>query len=135
MQIQWTSITEALPQEGVKVYVQGEGFVAQAYYHEGMYWQDANVGTKRYAINAVNKWCNIDHAQSVIDSHMDSYYEQKRPNGTTHVYTPELQQAAKAYADGAVSELESIHKLISSAYLAGYSDAVDKAIRCKSNEQ
>jgi hypothetical protein len=135
MQIQWTSINEKMPEEGMKVYVQGDDFVCQAYLHEGMYWQDANVGTKRYAISAVNKWCHIDHAQSVVDSHMDSYYEQKRPNGKIHVYTMELQQTAQAYADDAVNESEAIRKMISSAYLAGYSDAVDKVAELKDNEQ
>ena len=38
MQIQWTSVTTALPDEGKKVYVSGDDFVAQAYYHAGMYW-------------------------------------------------------------------------------------------------
>lgn len=134
MKIQWTSINKAFPQEGVKVYIQGDDFVCQAYLHEGMYWQDANDGTKRYAINAVNGWCEIEHAQSVVDHHMDNYYEQKRPNGKTHVYSYDLQQAAKAYANGAVNESEEIRRIVSSAYLAGYSDAVDAMEACKDDE-
>lgn len=55
----WFLTSKTMPEEGKKVYIQGENFVCQAYYHVGMYWQDANNGTQRHALGAVTQWAEV----------------------------------------------------------------------------
>ena len=123
MQIQWTSVDERMPEEGKKVYIQGENFVCQAYYHIGMYWQDANNGTQRHALGAVTQWAEVDHVQEVVDHVADKVMEHER-HGLQYTPTETLEQMAEEYSKGrwaTEGEIEAAYR----GYLAGYCQALE----------
>jgi hypothetical protein len=123
MQIQWTSVTTALPDEGKKVYVSGDDFVAQAYYHAGMYWQDANRGEQRYSLASVVNWAEVDHVQEVVDYVADKAMEHER-HGLQYTPTETLEQMAVDYSNGrwaTEEEREAAYR----GYLAGYCQALE----------
>lgn len=123
MKIQWISVTERMPEEGVKVYAQGENFVCQAYYHVGMYWQDANESTQRHSLGAVTQWAEVDHVQEVCDHAADKAMEHER-HGLKYTPTESLEQMAEEYSKGrwvTEEEREAAYR----GYLAGYCDAVE----------
>lgn len=123
MQIQWTSVTTALPDEGKKVYVSGDDFVAQAYYHAGMYWQDANRGEQRYSLASVVNWAEVDHVQEVVDYVADKAMEHER-YGLQYTPTETLEQMAEEYPKvywTTEEEVEAAYR----GYLAGYCQALE----------
>lgn len=70
VQIDWIIAEGALPEDGELVWIKKETpieqsgfFMSRAYYHAGMYWQDANDSTKRYALNAVTHWAVMNRAE------------------------------------------------------------------------
>jgi hypothetical protein len=65
MQVEWISTDEAMPDEGKVIYIQGVGFMAQAYYLAGMYWQDANKPTCRYPIASVIEWAEVPQEDDI----------------------------------------------------------------------
>ena len=123
MQIQWTSVSERMPEEGKKVYIQGEDFVTQAYYHVGMYWQDANRGEQRFSLAAVTQWAEVDHVQDVVDYVADKAMEHER-HGLQYTPTETLEQMAVDYSNGrwmTEGEVEAAYR----GYLAGYCQALE----------
>ena len=60
MKIKWISVSERMPDEGRKIYISSENFVAQAFYHAGMYWQDANFPTARYPLASITQWARAN---------------------------------------------------------------------------
>ena len=123
MQIQWTSVSERMPEEGKKVYIQGEDFVTQAYYHVGMYWQDANRGEQRFPLAAVTQWAEVDHVQEVVDYVADKAMEHER-HGLQYTPTETLEQMAVDYSKGrwmTEGEIEAAYR----GYLAGYCQALE----------
>jgi len=123
MKIQWTSVIHALPEEGKKVYIQGEDFVAQAYYHIGMYWQDANRDEQRFPLAAVTQWAEVDHVQEVVDYVADKAMEHQR-HGVQYTPTESLEQMAVDYSNGrwtTEGEREAAYR----GYLAGYCQALE----------
>jgi hypothetical protein len=123
MQIKWTSVDDRMPEEGKKVYIQGEDFVAQAYYHIGMYWQDANNGTQRHALGAVTQWAEVDHVQEVVDHVADKAMEHER-HGLQYTPTETLEQMAEEYVEGRWA-IEGERYAAYRGYLAGYCQAVE----------
>lgn len=123
MQIQWTSVTTALPDEGKKVYVSGDDFVAQAYYHAGMYWQDANRGEQRYSLASVVNWAEVDHVQEVVDYVADKAMEHER-YGLQYTPTETLEQMAVDYSNERWTTEEEVEAAYR-GYLAGYCQALE----------
>jgi len=123
MQIQWISVDDRMPEEGKKVYIQGESFVTQAYYHVGMYWQDANRGEQRFPLAAVTQWAEVDHVQEVVDYVADKAMEHER-HGLQYTPTETLEQMAEDYSKGrwmTEGEVEAAYR----GYLAGYCQALE----------
>lgn len=123
MQIQWTPVSERMPEEGRMVYIQGEDFVCQAYYHAGMYWQDANRGEQRFPLAAVTQWAEVDHVQEVVDYVADKAMEHER-RGLQYTPTETLEQMAEDYSKGrwmTEGEVEAAYR----GYLAGYCQALE----------
>ena len=134
MKIQWTSVNDAMPEEGVKIYITDEEhtFVTQAYYHIGMYWQDANKSTQRFPLGAVAKWCDVEEAQRAIDHSVDKAMEHE-DYGLKYTPTEALEQMAEGYSKGrwtTEDEREAAYR----GYLAGYSAAIDTLGAYKSTE-
>jgi len=133
MKIQWTSVNDAMPEEGRKIYISGDNFVTQAFYHIGMYWQDANL-PRRYALNAVNQWCDVEEAQRTIDANRER--SEQLSEGLPYFFTTDLEQKAVDYAEAQQSE----DKLaLGRAYLAGYAEGASllekvRAAREKADE-
>jgi hypothetical protein len=123
MQIKWTSVEEALPDEGKKVYISGDDFVAQAYYHAGMYWQDANLPTARYPLASVSNWAEVDHVQEVVDYVADKAMEHEK-HGLQYTPTEALEQMAEWYAEARWTT-EGERYAAYRGYLAGYCKAVE----------
>jgi hypothetical protein len=123
MQIKWTSVEEALPDEGKKVYISGDDFVAQAYYHAGMYWQDANLPTARYPLASVSNWAEVDHVQEVVDHVADKAMEHE-DYGLKYTPTEALEQMAEEYANKHWTEEEERHAAYR-GYVTGYCQAVE----------
>lgn len=123
MQIKWTSVLDALPDEGKKIYISGEGFVAQAYYHAGMYWQDANRPTERFSLASVSNWAEVDHVQEVVDHVADKAMEHER-HGLAYIPTELLEQMAEEYVEGRWA-IEGERYAAYRGYLAGYCEAVE----------
>ena len=122
MQIKWTSVEEALPDEGKKIYISGENFVAQAFYHAGMYWQDANI-PQRYSLASVSKWAEVDHVQEVVDYVADKAMEHES-HGLQYTPTETLEQMAMEHSNahwGGEDEREAAYR----GYLAGYCQALE----------
>lgn len=123
MQIQWISVITALPDECKKVYISGDDFVAQAYYHAGMYWQDANRGEQRYSLASVINWAEVDHVQEVVDYVADKAMEHEK-HGLKYIPTESLEQMAEEYANKHWTEEEERHAAYR-GYVTGYCKAVE----------
>lgn len=123
MQIKWISVEEALPDEEKKIYISGDDFVTQAFYHAGMYWQDANLPTARYPLASVTNWAEVDHVQEVVDYVADKAMEHER-HGLKFTPTEALEQMAEEYAKARWATEEEVEAAYR-GYLAGYCKAVE----------
>lgn len=123
MQIKWISVEEALPDEEKKVYISGDDFVTQAYYHAGMYWQDANLPTARYSLASVTQWAEVDHVQEVVDYVADKAMEHQM-HGLRYTPTEALEQMANEYIEGRWV-IEGERYAAYRGYLAGYCQALE----------
>lgn len=128
MEIQWITMDRAAPSEGKKVYItDSDGFVAQAYYHIGMYWQDANT-SQRYPLAKINQWCEIEAAQAVTDALTEKYQCDRR-----NFATNQLEKVAEEYAEKHLA-LNEYRQALAAAFIDGYAAAVHTLTTFQNNQ-